>query len=114
MKRMKRSVPGFVSLLIVLTLLLSGCAGGKPSSSPSDTATPSDVVDYNQYLNSPGYYACTSRGWYLCADDRMDYLDGGLESPVIPPLRQGGLQPQRPFHLQCLPAPGELCDLWLE
>lgn len=84
MKRMKRSVPGFVSLLIVLTLLLSGCAGGKPSSSPSDAATPSDVVDYNQYLNSPGYYACTSRGWYLCADDRMDYLDGGLESPVIP------------------------------
>ena len=84
MKRMKRSVPGFVSLLIVLTLLLSGCAGGKPSSSPSDTATPSDVVDYNQYLNSPGYYACTRRGRDHSADERMDDLDGGLESPSAP------------------------------
>ena len=73
MKGMNVRILGIACLFFTL---LTGC-GTHTTSTPS-----SDGVDYNQYLNSPGYYACTDTAWYICPQTQIYFLEAGLESPV--------------------------------
>ena len=60
MKTGMRADGKILAVLCIVLMLLTGCGVQK-------TPTPSsDGVDYNQYLNSPGYYACTDTAWYIC------------------------------------------------
>ena len=68
-------------LLCLFMLLLLLCACGNSASTPPAA---SDGKDYNQYLNSPGYYACTDSAWYSCPGSQIYFLDVGLESPLHP------------------------------
>lgn len=58
--------------------LLSGC-GGK---SGQDETTSS--IDFSQYLNSPGFYACTDIAWYICQDMQLYVQDTELKTPLQP------------------------------
>ena len=78
MKVPYRRVSGGFCILILLTLL---CGCGNKATTPTAAA---NGVDYNQYLNSPGYYACTDSAWYVCADNQIYFLDASLESPLRP------------------------------
>lgn len=76
---MKQSIKRLCLLLALgMLAVLTGC-GAKSTPPP-----PSGGVDYNQYLNSPGYYACTDSAWYVCADTQIYFLDAGLKSPLLP------------------------------
>ena len=79
MKVLYRCASGVLCALMLLTLL---CGCGNKASTPTVAA---NGVDYNQYLNCPGYYACTDSAWYVCTDNNQIYfLDAGLESPLRP------------------------------
>ena len=93
-----------VSLCLLMLLLLL-CACGNSASTPPAA---SDGKDYNQYLNSPGYYACTDSAWYSCPGSQIYFLDVGLESPLHP------LCAKRPGNLQLLPPFRRILSLCLE
>ena len=78
MKAFLRCASVSLCLLMLLSLL---CACGNSASTPPAA---SDGKDYNQYLNSPGYYACTDSAWYSCPGSQIYFLDAGLESPLHP------------------------------
>lgn len=60
--------------LAVLAALLVSCGADKTAASGG--------VDYNQYLNCPGYYGCTDTAWYICPDMQVYFLDSSLKAPV--------------------------------
>lgn len=78
MKTGMRADGKILAVLCIVLMLLTGC-GTQTASTPS-----SDGVDYNQYLNSPGYYACTDTAWYICPQTQIYFLDAGLKSPIQP------------------------------
>ena len=78
MKALHRCASILLCMFMLLSLL---CACGNSASTPPAA---SDGKDYNQYLNSPGYYACTDSAWYSCPGSQIYFLDAGLESPLHP------------------------------
>lgn len=71
----------FFSMILGCGLLLTVMTGCGAQETPAPS---SNGVDYNQYLNSPGYYACTDTAWYICPDMQIFFLDTELESPMLP------------------------------
>ena len=65
-----------LAVICMFMMLLTGC-GAQATPTPSHHG-----VDDNQYLNSPGYYACTDTAWYICPQTQIYFLEAGLESPV--------------------------------
>ena len=73
---MKRKWIGAVSCFIIIAGLLVGCGNKAP------VAGSSAGVDYNQYLSSPGYYACTDNAWYILSGNQIYFLDSELKAPM--------------------------------
>ena len=75
MKTARKQILGIVCMLFIV---LAGCGGQKTLDQSSDG------VDYNQYLNSQGFYGCTDTAWYICPDMQVHFLNAGLDAPIVP------------------------------